>query len=82
MTRNEAKKIQSKYGMEILRHPVTGEAWGLHKVSNHCIKELDDLTNAGILPCAMEVCYHAPDYITYTLACPVKWFDRCGWADE
>ena len=82
MTRNEAKELQSKYGMEILRNPITGEAWGLYLVSASCIKELGDLANADILPCAMEACYHTPDYITYTLACPKKWFDRCGWADE
>ena len=82
MEKIKAKAMQEQYGMEILRHPVTGEAWGLYLVSDHCIKDLDDLAGADITPCAMKACYDAADHISYTLACPTDWFDLWGWAED
>lgn len=51
MKRAEAKALAKKYGMRILRAPVTGEAWALYLETPECIDELDDLANQDILPC-------------------------------
>ena len=83
MKRIEAKTLQKKYGMEIMRNPITSEAWGLYISTDRCIPELDALSKQDIYPCAMEVCYNHPeDGALYRLACPTSWFDLYGWADE
>lgn len=83
MKRNEAKALQKKYGMEILRNPITSEAWGLRIDADNYIPELDDLAKADISPCALEPDYSfAPEYVIYKLVCPKSWFDLWGWADE
>lgn len=85
MKRAEAKALAKKYGMRILRAPVTGEAWALYLETPECIEELDALANQDILPCAMEANYWGHDVglpIAYKLVCPTNWFDLFGWADE
>ena len=83
MKRSEAKALQEKYGMEILRHPVTSEAWGLGIETDVCIPELDRLVRTDIWPCVMTASYMTPeDGAIYRLDCPTSWFDLWGWADE
>lgn len=82
MKRAEAKALAKKYGMRILRAPVTGEAWALYLEASSPIKELDDLAAADLNPCAMVASYTTASGITYKLVCPTNWFDRWGWADE
>lgn len=84
MKRAEVKLLANKYGMEILRNPVTEEAWGLYLESAERIDELDALTNQEIYPCVMLADYSCQDIgrVTYKLVCPANWFDLWGWADE
>ena len=80
MKRTEAKALQTRYGMEILRHPITSEAWALSLVSAAQIPELDDLVNTDLYPCMMQVEYI--DQVYYRLICPTNWFDLWGWIDD
>lgn len=83
MKRSEAKALQDKYGMEILRNPVTNEAWALRLEASQYIPEFDDLEKADIAPCVLEPDYSlAPESVIYKLVCPKSWFDLWGWADE
>lgn len=45
MTRNEAKALQAKHNMEILRDPITSEAHALYLETEQPISELDDLAD-------------------------------------
>lgn len=80
MKRTEAKALQTKYSMEILRNPITSEAWALGLASATPIPELDDLADADLSPCIMQAEY--TDRAYYKLVCPTNWFDLWGWADE
>lgn len=91
MTRNDAKALQAKYNMEILRHPITSEAIALYLETEQPIQELDDLAESsrscnGCAPCYMETSYEVYNAtgsgVTYKLHCPTPWFDLWGWADE
>lgn len=84
MKRAEAKALANKYGMRILREPITHEAWGLYLEAPECIEELDSLANQDIFPCILEADYGCQDVglVTYKLVCPTSWFDLWGWADE
>lgn len=79
MKKEQMKQIAEKYGMEILRHPITSEAWALYKISAEPIPELDALcesaepSNIG----ATRSCI--PGEISYKIACPTNWFDLFGW---
>lgn len=82
MTKLEAQNLQRTYGMEILRNPITGEAWGLYVDADAAIPELEALaaTNLG-LHIAMEAKRHGYDQgVLYRLALPTDWFDLGGWA--
>ena len=91
MTRNEAKALQAKYNMEILRDPITIEAHALYLETEQPISELDDLADIsrrsnGCAPCYMEANYEVYNAtgsgVTYKLSCPTTWFDLWGWVDE
>lgn len=83
MTKAEAKALQQEHGMEILRHPITGEAWALYLETTHPIQALDDLSHQDISPCVMEPNYtlQEENHVTYKLICPTSWFDLWGWKD-
>lgn len=82
MKKSEAQAIQAKYNMEIIRDPITGEAWALYLEASSPIKELDDLAAADLNPCAMVASYTTASDITYKLACPSNWFNLWGWKGE
>lgn len=91
MTRNEAKALQAKHNMEILRDPITSEARALYLEAEQPISELDDLADIsrrsnGCAPCCMEANYEVYNAtgsgVTYKLSCPTTWFDLWGWVDE
>lgn len=82
MKRIEAKSLAAKYGMEIMREPVTNLAHGLYVFSESLIPELDayadshDRNNVA--------CYrlnNGASYL-YRLECPTSWFDLWGWTGE
>ena len=77
MTKYYAKNLCEKYGMEILREPVTQEAWALYLKSNKAIPELDELWLAKE-PTGMEVQVTPDGTICYCLRCPKQWFDLWG----
>ena len=82
MTKLEAQNLQRTYGMEILRNPITREAWGLYVDADAAIPELETLaaTNLG-QHIAMEAKRHGYDQgVLYRLALPTDWFDLGGWA--
>ena len=79
MKKVEAMNLAKKYSMEILRHPVTGEAWGVQCESKELIPELDKLHDKSCLPCAVTRELFCEDTYVYTLVCPTKWFDLYGW---
>nr|DAQ55097.1 MAG TPA: hypothetical protein [Caudoviricetes sp.] len=83
MKKSEAKALQQEYHMEILRHPVTSEAWALYLETAQPIQALDDLATQELTPCAMVADYSLQeiDKITYKLVCPTSWFDLWGWTE-
>lgn len=81
MTRSDAKTLQAKYGMEILRDPITSEAWALYLNAGRRIPELDSLVEKDVLPCSMDAVI-GDGFAVYKLVCPTPWFDLWGWADE
>lgn len=85
MTKTEVKALQAKYNMEILRNPITDEAWALGLSSEKYIAELDDLTSTlpgSLCPCAVTADYSVPGYTYYRVVCPASWFDLYGWAGK
>ncbi len=85
MTKTEAKALQAKYNMEILRNPITSEAWALGLSSQKYIPELDDLAATSpdsLCPCAVTADYSSPGYTYYRVICPTSWFDLYGWAGK
>lgn len=83
MTRAEAKALQKKYDMCIVRHPITNEAGGtVRLVSDYNVPELDELAGKDISPCAMFIKYPGPWSVWYDLICPKSWFDLWGWVDD
>ena len=87
MTKIELKAIAEKYGMEIMRNPITREAWGLKLETTENILELDAL---GSDPFHFEqvavtkeygVLYEVNGTHLYTVYCPTDWFDLWGWVD-
>ena len=77
MEKAEAKALQDKYGMEILRNPVTKAAWALYLRSKP-IAELDELVKKDVYPCSMQV-FYLENEVLYELVCPEEWFDLWGW---
>ena len=79
MTKLEAQNLQKTYGMEILRDPITREAWGLYLDADAAVPELEALAAADLgQDIAMEANHYG--YIRYRLALPTDWFDLGGWA--
>ena len=87
MKKNELKAIAEKYGMEIMRNPITREAWGLKLETAENIPELDALAGD---PWHFEqvavtkeygVFYEVNGTHLYTVYCPTDWFDLWGWVD-
>ena len=84
MNKNEVMELAKKYGMEILRNPVTNEAHGVFCEIENLIPELDAIANkvdwhnpaAGVV--AVERQAFGPVY-RYTIHCPTSWFDLWGW---
>ena len=84
MKKAEAKALAEKYGMEIMRNPVTREAWGCAVDSPDLIPELDELADDW-----MPEHLNSPAWVErvrlegygyrYVLHVPVTWFDLWGW---
>jgi hypothetical protein len=81
MTRARAKELQKKYGMEIMRHYITRQGFGLYVQSENRIPELDELAADRTTPILANH-VEEPYLTTYELYCPTSWFDLWGWADE
>lgn len=88
--KGEVRAIADKYGMEILRHHITSEAFGLGLESMHEIAELDSLqkrvdergTAPGIHDIEMTTEYRPDGSIYYKIYCPIMWFDLTGWTGK
>lgn len=83
MDKATAKRLAEKYSMEILRNPITSEAWGVIVETDELIPELDKYADAacknymGNNTAIVERTY-AGTY-TYKIICPTRWFDLWGW---
>ena len=83
MNKAKAKELSEKYGMEILRNPITSEAWAVSVESDELIPELDEYAdtpaanrmgdNEAIVERTFTGAY------TYKIICPTRWFDLWGW---
>ena len=82
MTKLEAQNLQRTYGMEILRNPITGEAWCLYVDADAALPDLEPLAATDLgQHIAMEAKRHGYDQgVLYRLALPTDWFDLGGWA--
>lgn len=84
MDKATAKRLAEKYRMEILRHPITSEAWAVAVESDELIPELDKYADAapenymGNNTAIVERTYNGSSY-TYKIVCPTRWFDLWGW---
>lgn len=83
MNKATAKHLSEKYGMTILRHPITSEAWAVSVESEDLIPELDEYADAAPEPymgnnSAIVERTYAGTY-TYKIVCPTRWFDLWGW---
>lgn len=79
MTKEKAKTIAGTYKMEILRNPVTGEAWGVWCDTEQLIPELDDLTEISDQYWACTRERIGENEYRYKLVLPTSWFDLWGW---
>lgn len=81
MKRSEAKELAAKYGMEIMRDPITSLAHGLYVFSDDLIPELDAYANKierDNVYCK-RTCLDPRCPYLYRLECPTAWFDLWGW---
>lgn len=83
MNKATAKALSDKYGMKILRHPITNEAWAVSVESDELIPELDKYADAAPENCmgdntAIVQRTYAGSY-AYKIVCPTRWFDLWGW---
>lgn len=84
MKKEELKAIAEKHGFEIVRNPITSEAWGLKLETAEDIPELDALNeNNPIGQVTVTKEYGAYEAVNgthlYTVYCPANWFDLWGW---
>ena len=83
MDKATAKRLCEKYRMEILRHPITREAWAVAVESDELIPELDEYADAapesymGNNTAIVQRLYGMS--YTYRIVCPTRWFDLWGW---
>ena len=82
MNKEELKAIAEKHGFEIVRNPITSEAWGLKLETAEDIPELDALNNQ-LTSVTVTKEYGAYEAVNgthlYTVFCPANWFDLWGW---
>lgn len=84
MKKAEMKAIAEKYGFEIIRNPITMEAWALRLETTQDIPELDSLmdawhpTNVAVTK-EYGVHHDVRGTHVYKVVCPVTWFDLAGW---
>ena len=84
MTKNELKALSEKYGMEIMRDPITNQAWGLSLETALDIPEVDALCDSDTYHTVSATkAYGAYEAVSgthyYTVYCPKSWFDLWGW---
>ena len=85
MTKPELIALADRYGMSILRDPITREAWGLMLETDQDIPELDALAADIWGECCVAVTKEYGTYAAahgthlYKVICPVEWFDLWGW---
>lgn len=90
ISKREVHEIADKYNMEILRHHITREAWGLGLKTDHEIAELNDLqervdkrgTPPGVHDIEMVTDRYPDGTIYYKIYCPFTWFDLAGWTGK
>lgn len=83
MKKKELRALAERYGMEILRNPVTSEAFGVMVDSEDLIPELDALAESRkpLTPCAATRELVAGTTYRYKIVTTPAWFDLWGWAE-
>lgn len=88
MTKSELIALAARYGMSILRDPITREAWGLALETAQDIPELDEIARDSDLASRILVTKEYDAYQAahgthlYKVICPTEWFDLWGFADD
>lgn len=88
MTKSELIALAERYGMSILRDPITREAWGLALETAQDIPELDEIAEDSDLTSGIIVTKEYGAYAAahgthlYKVVCPTEWFDLWGFADD
>lgn len=84
--KNKIRKLAEKYGMEILREPITREAWGVYIDSGANIPELDklqeEMDQRDRIPASNEAVMtteYIANTVRYKIICPTSWFDLYDW---
>lgn len=86
MTKSELKAIAEKYGMEIMREPITKEAWGVLLKTKEDVPELEKFLTESyrytdgtitVEDFGLGMC----DVHFYRVMCPADWFDLWGWRE-
>lgn len=81
MTKKELIAIAEKYDMELIRNPITGEAWCYKLKTSDYIDELDKIADADskeILPCAATREDFFGEWKIYTIIFPSDWANLWG----
>lgn len=82
MTKNEARKLCDRYGMQIARDPITNECTRVYIDSAQLIPEMDDIADANDdwSGSALTRTRIGTGY-RYQIDLPSGWVDLYGWAD-
>lgn len=80
MTKKYAEGLYNRFGMRILRNPVTQEAWGLYLESPEEIPELESIWALNE-PTGMEAWTEPDGSRYYRLRLPESWFDLWGFKE-
>ena len=80
MYKTELKTIADKYGIAILRNPITSEAYGLILETPAEIPDLSEIVKGMTTPPVVGTIEYTGDIcVTYKIICPTSWFDLWGW---
>ena len=84
MKKAELKALAERYSMEIMRNPITDEAFGVMCESEDLIPELDEIADSldRMAPCTGVRELIAGTTYRYKIIATPAWFDRWGWAEK
>lgn len=87
MTKNELIDLAGRYGMSVMRDPITRQAYGLQLETDQDIPELDEVAEDSYLTSGIIVIKEHGAYAEahgthlYKVICQTEWFDLLGFSD-